>query len=155
MGKMEAVVQDWDVDPALVIEAAFAWARRNRHSDGPMPNMLSSAKYLSKALSFHLELPFEAIAERRSTLVTMSKIEEDYIRLKPAMLATGVDVHMMNSFPVEFRFALAATETLDKFSMKQMAPSVLELMSANRKVAMWMNTKGLKYESIAKAFNAH
>ena len=154
MMKMAAIVQDWDVDPALLIEATFAWARKNRHSDGPMPNMLCSVKYLSKALAYHLELPFEVILEKRSVSATMDKIEEDYAKLMPAMIAVGSNVHMMNSFPVEFRFALVATKTFDKFSMKQMAPSVLELMARDRKVAMWLNTKGLRYESIARAFNA-
>jgi hypothetical protein len=152
MEKVALLVQDWDIDPGLLIEAAFAWARRNKHPDGPLPTMLVSVKYLSKAISHHLELPFEVVAEKRSTKVMMDKIEEDYQRTLPALEKAGKDVHMMVSSPTEFRFAFAASK-FDRYAMQMMAPQLLELMARERKTTMWLQTKGLKYETIANAFN--
>jgi hypothetical protein len=37
--------------------------------------------------------------------------------------------------------------------MQMMAPQLLELMARERKTAMWLQTKGLTYANIAKAFN--
>lgn len=152
MEKVALLVQDWDIDPGLLIEAAFAWARRNKHPDGPLPTMLVSVKYLSKAISHHLELPFEVVAEKRSTKVLLDKIEEDYQRTVPHMDQPGRDIYMMVSVPVEFRFAFAAGK-FDRYAMKMMAPQLLELMARDRKTAMWLQTKGLRYETIAAAFN--
>jgi hypothetical protein len=64
----------------------------------------------------------------------------------------GRDIYMMVSAPVEFRFAFAAGK-FDRYAMKMMAPQLLELMARERKTAMWLQTKGLKYETIANAFN--
>ena len=152
MEKVALLVQDWDIDPGLLIEAAFAWARRNKHPDGPLPTMLVSVKYLSKAISYHLELPFEVVAEKRSTKVLLDKIEEDYQRTMPALDRHGRDIYMMASAPVEFRFAFAAGK-FDRYAMKMMAPQLLELLASDRKTAMWLQTKGLRYETIANAFN--
>jgi hypothetical protein len=152
MEKVAELVQNWDIDPGLLIEAAFAWARRNKHPDGPLPTMLVSVKYLSKAISHHLELPFEVVAERRSTKVLLDKIEEDYAAHLPALERAGKDVYMMSSAPVEYCFAFAAGK-FDRYAMKMMAPQLLELMARERKTAMWLQTKGLKYETIANAFN--
>ena len=152
MEKVALLVQDWDIDPGLLIEAAFAWARRNKHPDGPLPTMLVSVKYLSKAISNHLELPFEVVAEKRSTQVLLDKLEEAYQRSLPALERAGVDVDMVVSAPVEFRFAFAAGK-FDRNAMKMMAPQLLELMARDRKTAMWLQTKGLRYETIAAAFN--
>ena len=152
MEKVALLVQDWDIDPGLLIEAAFAWARRNKHPDGPLPTMLVSVKYLSKAISHHLELPFEVVAEKRSTKVLLDKIEEDYQRTLPSLESSGKDVYMMSSAPVEFRFAFAAGK-FDRYAMKMMAPQLLELMARDRKTAMWLQTKGLTYANIANAFN--
>lgn len=155
MEKLAELVKDWDVDPGLVIEAAFAQARRNKHPDGPLPNMMLSVKWLSKALSLHLELPWEVIAEKRSSSVLIEKLDEEYEKMLPEMLRCGDDIHMMNSYPVEFRFVVVATRTFNRFSMKQMAPSLLALMAGNRKVCVWLESKGLTYGGIAKAFNAN
>ena len=152
MEKVALLVQDWDIDPGLLIEAAFAWARRNKHPDGPLPTMLVSVKYLSKAISNHLELPFEVVAEKRSTQVLLDKLEEAYQRSLPALERAGVDVDMVVSAPVEFRFAFAAGK-FDRNAMKMMAPQLLELMARDRKTAMWLQTKGLTYANIANAFN--
>jgi hypothetical protein len=114
--------------------------------------MLVSVKYLSKAISHHLELPFEVVAEKRSTKVMMDKIEEDYQRTLPALEKAGKDVYMMVSSPTEFRFAFAASK-FDRHAMQMMAPQLLELMARERKTAMWLQTKGLTYANIAKAFN--
>jgi hypothetical protein len=152
MEKVALLVQDWDIDPGLLIEAAFAWARRNKHPDGPLPTMLVSVKYLSKAISHHLELPFEVVAEKRSTKVLMDKIEEDYQRALPALERAGKDVYLMSSAPVEYCFAFAACR-FDRYAMKMLAPQLLELMARDRKVTMWLQTKGLRYETIANAFN--
>ena len=152
MEKVALLVQDWDIDPGLLIEAAFVWARRNKHPDGPLPTMLVSVKYLSKAISNHLELPFEVVAEKRSTKVLMDKIEEDYQRTLPSLERAGKDVYLLSSAPVEFRFAFAAGK-FDRNAMKMMAPQLLELMARDRKTAMWLQTKGLTYENIANAFN--
>ena len=152
MEKVALLVQDWDIDPGLLIEAAFAWARRNKHPDGPLPTMLVSVKYLSKAISNHLELPFEVVAEKRSTKVLMDKLEEAYQRSLPALERSGGDVSMAVAAPVEFRFAFAAGK-FDRNAMQMMAPQLLELMARDRKTAMWLQTKGLTYANIANAFN--
>jgi hypothetical protein len=152
MEKVAAVVAEWDIDPAVLIEAAFAWAKKSRHPDGPLPNMLTSVKYLTNALCWHLELPREAIIEKRCNRTLLTKLDEDYKLNLEAIRLMKVPLSFLTSYPVEHRYYLAACRC-DRDEMRQMAPAVLERMAKNKLTAMWLASRGISYEGVAAAFN--
>lgn len=151
--KMAAVIEDWDVRPDIIMAAVFGWAKRNRHPDGPMPNMLASPKYLMKALGDYLQVPFEAVSERRCMSVFMERKDFLYDQSKRELEKAGVtDLVTATTYPVEFR-CLMALSKLDWEAVGYLAEETLIAISADRRVAMWLARKGVTYERLAKIFN--
>lgn len=153
MEQLAEIVENWDVPPDVLMAAVFALAKRNRHPDGPMPNMLTSVKYLSKALSSHLQMPFEAVQAAKSMAEWFKREDYHYEVFKKEMGEVGVtDMTTAGSYPVEWRYA-AALEQMDWSALFYMAPEVLERMAADKRTHAWMNHQGIKYEAIAAFFN--
>ena len=153
MEKMADVIKDWDVDPGLMMEAAFVWARRNRHNNGPMPSMLGSAKYLGQALGFHLDLPFEAVAEKRSRAAILEKMDEGFDATAAAFpTPNNFNLSVSTSYPPVFRYVIARRAGLDD-AARNLAPDVLSRMTDDRRSAMWVEHSGFTYRQVAEHFN--
>lgn len=153
MEKMSVVVRDWDVRPDIIMAAVFDWARYNKHPDGPMPNMLFSVKYLTKALSNYLQVPYEVVTEKRCKSLFLEKMDFEYQRFKKELDRAGVtDLSSATSYPVEVRY-LMSFNRLEFENCFFMAYELLGRMKADKRVTMWLAHRGLSYEGIAKHFN--
>lgn len=153
MEKMAEVVKDWDVRPDILMTAAFAWARKNRHPDGPMPNMLCSVKYLTNALSNYLQVPYEVVMEKRSMDLFLERMDFEFERFRNELEKAGVtDMVSATSYPVEARY-LISVHDLDWEAMFYMAQELLERMAGDKRVEMWLNHRGIEYRSVAAHFN--
>lgn len=152
MEKVATIVAEWDIDPGVLIEAAFAWAKKNRHPDGPLPTMLTSVKYLTNALCWHLELPREAIIEKRCNKTILTKLDEAFDQTVESLKDSAVPLSFLSSYPVEHRYYLAICR-LERDEIKQLAPQVLERLANDKLAAMWLASRGIKYEGVAATFN--
>jgi hypothetical protein len=150
---MASVVHDWDVTPDILMEAIFDWAKFNKHPDGPMPNMLFSSKYLTKALSNYLQVPYEVVVDKRSAKLFLERRDFEFTRMRQELERAGVtDVTTATSYPVEVRY-LIAVHRMDMESMFYMAQELLAMMSADRRVTKWLAHRGVLYERVAAQFN--
>jgi hypothetical protein len=142
------------VEPSTIIEAAFAWAKRNRHPDGPMIQMLANRKYLLNALSYHLEVPKEAIMERRCKATILERMDDAFMDTCARAMQTDVDLEMQVALPVEHRYVMAMHGGYT-YSAKLMAPQVLDRLKggANPLLRYWLAQRGYPYEAIAEHFN--
>lgn len=153
MEKMAAVIADWDVTPDVVMSAAFALARRNKHPSGPLPNMLGSVKYLTNALSNYLQVPYEVVAERRGMASFLERMDDEFSKFRENMDRVGVtDLVSATSYPVELRYLLAVMR-LDRNAMFMLAPELLQTMSDDRRIELWLSSRGVRYEAVARQFN--
>ena len=151
--KMAHVVKDWSVTPDILMTAVFAWAKHNRHPDGPMPNMLFSVKYLSKALAHYLQVPYEVVMERRSVSLFLERMDFEFERFRDELEKAGVtDLTTATSYPPEARY-LMSLQRGDAESMFYIAPDLLEHMKNDRRVTTWLEHRGVTYEAVAKQFN--
>lgn len=151
--KMASVVHDWDVTPDILMEAIFDWAKFNKHPDGPMPNMLFSSKYLTKALSNYLQVPYEVVVDKRSAKLFLERRDYEFTRMRQELERAGVtDVTTATSYPVEVRY-LIAVHRLNTEAMFYMAQELLAMMSADRRVTKWLAHRGVLYERVAAQFN--
>jgi hypothetical protein len=151
--KMASVVHDWDVAPDILMEAIFDWAKFNKHPDGPMPNMLFSSKYLTKALSNYLQVPYEVVVDKRSAKLFLERRDFEFTRMRQELERAGVtDVTTATSYPVEVRY-LIAVNRMDTEAMFYMAQELLAMMSADRRVTKWLAHRGVLYERVAAQFN--
>lgn len=151
--KMADVVGDWNVTPDILMASVFEHAVRNRHPDGPMPNMLGSEKYIAKALSNFLQVPYEVVMEKRSTGLFLERRDFEYGRMRADLDRAGVDdLTSATSYPVEFRYIMAVSR-IDLDEAFMMAEETLEKMAADGRVSMWMGHRGASYEKVAAAFN--
>jgi hypothetical protein len=153
MEKMAAVVQDWDATPEVIMAACFELARKNNHPDGPMPNMLLSVKYLTKALSEYFQVPYEAISQKRCMKVWIDRVDWDFKQTCEAFEKAGItDVVTATSYPVEYRYLMAVNK-MDWNSVGLLAMETLEAMKKDRRAAMWLEHRGVRYEKVAAQFN--
>lgn len=151
---MAAVIADWQVSPETVMAAAFEMAKMNRHPNGPMPNMLKSAKYLTKAISEYLQIPYEAVVEKKSAKVFLDRLDFELSKYRDHLTARGItDLVSTTSYPLEIRFILAL-ERMDREAMFLMSDELLRLMTEDRRVTTWLNHRGVTYEKLAALFNA-
>lgn len=141
------VVRDWDIPPSIIMQAAFDHALRNRHPDGPQVTMLKSEKYLTNALSLHLELPVAAIRQRRSVELLMEIMDNEFASVSfPGDLL---------GFTVEdpcFRYVEARRRGEDVAAV-MLAKDVLQRASNDRRMDKWLEHKGFPYMEIAKHYN--
>ena len=151
--KMAAAIHDWTVDPDIVMEAVFDWAKYNKHPDGPMPNMLFSVKYITKALSHYLQVPYEVVMEKRSKQLFLERRDFEFTRMKQELERAGVtDLVTATSCPVDVRYLMALHKN-DMTSAFYMAPEVLAMMKDDRRVRRWLEHRGAKYDRVAAQFN--
>ena len=151
--KMVPVVKAWRLRPDVVMEAAFAWAKYNRHPDGPMPNMLYSEKYLAKALSNYLQVPYAVVMEKRSMKLFFERMDFEHDRFRQELERAGVtDLSTATSYPLETRYLIAVSK-MDWDDAFYMAQELLELMKRDPKVDLWLNHRGVTYEAVSKLFN--
>lgn len=151
--KMASLIQDWGVSAPIVMDAVFAWAIYNRHPDGPMPNMLASAKYITSALSHYLQLPYEVVLDKRCVNLFLERKDFEFSRMSAELDRAGItDLSTATSYPVEMRYLMAVLR-FDRDAVFYMAQELLALMGKDRRVRMWMEHRGVKYESVASSFN--
>jgi len=78
-----------------------------------MPTMLYSVKYLTSAISYYLQVPYEVVMEKRSHEAFLSRMDREFDRFRSELESAGVtDLITATSYPVETRYVLAIT-TLD------------------------------------------
>lgn len=164
----------WNVDPDVFMEAAFSWASKLRQPDGPFPQLLGSAKYMTKALQHHLQLPYEVIVEGRSRADLVRRLNEDYeehkITLKRSCeslrerggmiedltLLPGVDpVHLL-MFVMEVVDGMPTTDTDEDYARRIVAhfiPAALPRIEKSKTVALWVQDKGHSYQGLADFYN--
>lgn len=153
MEKLAHLIHNWDVTPELIMAAAFALAKKEKHPDGPMPNVLCSEKYLTRALSEFLQVPFAAVAQKRSLRVFLERKDFDFEQCCKELDAAGVtDLVTATVYPLEYRCLLAAMR-LQKTALHFLTPEVLERMRNDRRVSMWLEHRGVKYVTLANSFN--
>jgi hypothetical protein len=151
--KMAEIVENWDIEPGVVMGAVFAWAKYNKHFDGPMPNMLGSAKYLTTALSRYLQVPYEVVVERGGKTAFLERMDSEYQKLQGELESAGVtDLVTATAYPVEVRYLMALNK-LDWNSVFFLSQDLLETMSKDRRVCLWLEYKGVRYEKVAAHFN--
>ena len=151
--KMLQVVKDWNLRPDVVMDAVFAWAKYNRHPDGPMPNMLYSQTYIAKALSNYLQVPYAVVMEKRSMKLFFERMDFEFDRFRKELERAGVtDLSSATSYPLETRYLMAVGK-LDWDDAFYMAQELLELMRKDPKVDLWLRHRGVTYEAVAKLFN--
>lgn len=151
--KMAEVIGDWDIKPDVVMDAVFAWARRNKHPDGPMPNMLYSVKYLTSAISNYLQVPYEVVMERRGMSSFLERMDFEFERIRSELNGAGVtDLVTATSYPLEIRYLMAVMK-LDWNSTFMMSQELLEVMSGDRRVKLWLAHRGVLHATVAERFN--
>lgn len=147
MTEMANVVQDWDISPAIVMQAAFDQAKRNHHPDGPQMTMLKSDKYLTNALSTHLELPVAAIRERRGQSILLEIMDNEFNSVKFPDDLLG--------FTVEdpcFRY-VEARRRQEEVTAVMLAGEVLRRVTDDRRMDKWLEHRGYPYLEIAKHYH--
>jgi hypothetical protein len=147
MSEMANIVQDWDIAPAIVMQAAFDQAKRNRHPDGPQVTMLKSDKYLTNALSMHLDLPVAAIRERRGQTILLEIMDKEFDSVKFPEDLLG--------FTVEdpcFRY-VEARRRGEEVTAVMLAREVLQRTTDDRRMDKWLEYRGYPYLDIAQHYH--
>jgi hypothetical protein len=147
MSAMADIVQDWDIDPAIIMQAAFDQAKRNRHPDGPQVTMLKSDKYLTNALSMHLDLPVAAIREKRGQSTLLEIMDKDFDNVKFPEDLLG--------FTVEdpcFRY-VEARRRGEEIAAVMLAREVLQRITDDRRMDKWLAHRGYPYMAIAQHYH--
>ena len=148
MDAVAAVVQDWGIAPAIIMQAAFDQAKRNRHPDGPQVNMLKSDKFLTNALSMHLNLPVAAIRERRSHSLLMEIMDKEFsdVIFPPDLMGFTIE-------DACFRYAEARRRGED-ITAVMLASDVLARVTADRRMDAWLTHRGYPFMDIAHHYNS-
>lgn len=164
MVKMAAIVERWDADPGVVMEACFAYSRSKRHMDGPQLNMLGSPKYLLQAVAYHLELPQGAVEDMMSKEAMIKRLSKEsteyeaslrrYLTLKfgsddASVLmdeANALEMCMVTAVPALHRFLLC---TLSRPLGIALIPEILETLRVNAKQRLWALHCGWSYRGMA------
>jgi len=151
--KMAAVVRDWNIRPDVIMAAVFDCAVKNKHPNGPFPNLLSSVKYLNQALSHYLQVPYETVSASHGVTAFLDRMDFEFGRVREELEKAGVtDLASATSYPVEVRYLLAVTK-MDRRAMFFLAQEALSAMTRDHRVSMWLNHRGVRYEAVARLFN--
>ena len=147
MEPIAKLVEDWNIPPAIIMQAAFDQAKRNRHPDGPQMTMLKSEKYLTQALAMHLELPVAAIRERRGMTIIMEIMDKEFhdVIFPPDLLLFTVESPC-------FRY-VEARRRGEELVAAALAQNVLQRVSEDRRMDVWLSHRGFPYMEIAKHYN--
>jgi hypothetical protein len=153
MEKMAAVTDWWDFTPEILMEAVFAWAHKCKHPNGPMPNMLGSTKYLTTALSYHLNLPNEVIADRKGFETMMQNYDAAYEESVEKLKQLPVDSVIQATFlPAVFRYVYLMKHGASNQS-KWLAQEVLLAAGGDERLKAWMHRSGYSYASVSDHLN--
>lgn len=147
METMAALVRDWEITPAIVMQAAFDQAMRNRHPDGPQINMLKSDKFLTNALSTYLNMPVALIRERRSQQLLMEIMDKEFEEVK-----WPDDLLSFTIEDVGFRYVKARDRKEDVTAVF-LARDVLERITNDRRMDAWMTHRGYPFMDVAQHYN--
>jgi hypothetical protein len=164
MTRMAGIVEKWDADPGVVMEACFAYSRSKRHADGPQLNMLGSPKYMLQAIAYHLEMPKDAVADmmsKESMVKRLSKVAAGYeaslrqtMKMKwgsddPSQLideTKAIEINMVTSVPALYRFLLCVTSRPLGLAL---IPEILETLRVDAKQRLWAQHCGWSYRGMA------
>lgn len=164
MAKMAKIVESWQADPGVVMEACFAYARSKRHMDGPQLNMLGSEKYLTQAIAYHMELPRDAAVEMLSRDGILKRLAKEAATFEAAirrhLLATydsedpnilmeektALEFSMFHSVPPLYRFLIC---TLSRPLGRLLIPEILETLRVNARQRLWAQHNGWSYRGMA------
>jgi hypothetical protein len=164
MTKMAAIVERWNTDPSVMMEACFAYSRSKRHMDGPQLNMLGSPKYLLQAIAYHLEIPKESAADMVSKDAMIRRLTKEaalheaslrrFLVLKHgsddrSLLldeANALDVAMFHSIPPLHRFLY---NVLSRPLAIALIPDVLVELRVNAGQRLWAQHCGWSYRGMA------
>lgn len=151
--KMAEVIDGWDVKPDVIMAAVFSWALYNKHPDGPMPNMLGSSKYLTKALSHYLQVPYDVVVDRKCMALFLEKMDYEHAKFRAEIEHAGI-TKLVNatSYPVASRYVTALNQG-DLHSAFLMSEELLRIMDEDRRIVCWLVHRGITYENVAKMFN--
>ena len=147
MGSIAKLVKDWNIPPAIIMQAAFAQAKRNRHPDGPQITMLKSEKYLTNALSMHLELPVAAIREQRGMSIVLEILDKEFsdVIFPPDLLGFTIESPC-------FRY-VEARRRGEEMTAAVLAPHVLRRVTEDRRMDAWLAHRGFHYMDVAHHYN--
>lgn len=164
MEKMAKIIEQWDADPGVAMEACFAYSRSKRHADGPQLNMLGSAKYLLQAVAYHLEMPKDAVVDMMSKEAVVRRLAKDAANYEatlrrsmvqmwgsddPAQLhdtTKAIEINMVASVPALYRFLLCPTSRPLGLAL---IPEILEDLRVNAKQRLWAQHCGWSYRGMA------
>lgn len=164
MTKMSLIIEDWGADPAVVMEACFAYARSKKHMNGPQAAMLASKKYLLQAIAYHLEIPNEAARDMVSKEAMLKRLEKEAMGHEAAirnflMSRYGNDsrnllldkeaataVAMLNAIPPLYRFLY---NVLSRPLAIALIPEVLTDIRDNAQQLLWAKHMGWSYRAMA------
>lgn len=155
MEKVADIIRNWDIEPGLLMEACFAWARKNRHANGPLPNMLTSQKYLTNALMYHLEIPYEVLQDRKVLDHLMADLDGSFEQTAAAIAGRSADeILTLTSYPLEHRVLMAwnATPRQDLVIL-HLAPELLARIAGDRRLDLWTRRHRMSYEDLAAYYN--
>lgn len=147
--KAAKLANNLGIDAALWVEACFRYASSKGHKDGPLPNCLASMKYATNALAQHLGLPKDVVVDKFKTETLVDERNKSF--KKNAMYIKGKNVSMCTSVPAIDRFIATAHESFDKDLLAQ----ALEEIERDRVTALWAESIGWSYESMADMLNTN
>ena len=164
MTKMAVIVEKWNTDPAIMMEACFAYSRSKRHMEGPQFSMLGSPQYLLQAIAYHLEIPKEAAADmvskdamirrlaseagkheasiRRFLVLTYGSDDRSHLMTEKA----AVELSMLNAVPPLYRFLY---NVLSRPLGIALIPDVLVDLRSNAGQRLWAQHCGWSYRGMA------
>jgi hypothetical protein len=142
MEKMARLVKDWDVEPDVLMVAAFELAKSRRHPDGPFPNMFYSAKYLSQALGRYFDIPYEEVMEKRSAAAWLERLDADFEKTCRQLEDGGLSPVWLVGRPPEHRLIYALNK-LDLMAARALVIETLEAATADYRVEKWLAHKGV------------
>lgn len=169
LAKTAAIVAEWSADPGVLMESCFAYARSNRHMDGPQLNMLGSRSYLMKAIAYYMELPREAAEDLMSKTAMLKRMDSE-----AALYAAAIKRHMLLSFddtdplalmdpdkamglamhatiPAVYRFfACPMSPTLGA----SLIPEILESLRVSARMRMWVEARGWTTRCLAALYHS-
>ena len=162
--KAAELCNKYHIDAVMWVDACFKWAKRNRFSDGPLPNCLGSEKYGLNALQYVFNIPKEAILKEFSIESLVAKREDKYIqnlKFLQNTLGRGEGIFMgcvkdingldtMTSIPVIDRY-IASGFNREFFDDNVM--EIVDMLDKNRVDATWAATRGVTDEHIDKLQN--
>ena len=150
--KMGELVTRLNLDPDLCMVALFRHARvKLRLPEGPYSNMLGSEKSLLDALSWHLNIPRDAVVAESSTERCIARVQEDYDRAVPLMRRWGGPIQDLTNVSPSY---LVVFSGFEKGVISALLDDVLDEVRHNRSLGWWMASLGWSFEKFEQLKNS-